>query len=393
MTELLKIEGLSKSYSKSLKASMKYASLDLLKGSFGLSTERKTLRDLEFWALRDINLNLYRGEVLGVLGHNGAGKSTLLKCIANKIQPTTGRISLKGTLGHMIEMSAGFDGSLTGRENVSLRGSILGFKGKALHKYIDSVRDFAEIDDFFDAPVQFYSSGMKSRLGFAASSAIEPDILIIDEVLAVGDLNFRLKCYERMNELAKKSAVIFVSHSIGQLSRMCTRAIYLEKGKVLLDGEVKEALAIYQDKIDLAAKNKKNATLNPELIRFRIEINNCELDPETKTNYGDRITVHIDVSKINQNARIRIIMRDASGSVLQDWNSVRTSIQFPGSTNTVMIDLGSVELAPGTYSISIEVTSINGVEHFCLSDAKLFRVVGEYYAPIAIQRQAEWKFV
>lgn len=393
MQELLTITNLSKSYSKSLKKSMKYASYDLLRNTLGMSTQRTELRDTEFWALKNVSLKLQRGEVLGVIGHNGAGKSTLLKCIANKLQPTQGSVELNGRLGHMIEMSAGFDQSLTGRENVVLRGNMLGFKGKQLAGYIDKVKEFADIDDFFDAPVQFYSSGMKSRLGFAASSSIEPDILIIDEVLAVGDLNFRLKCYQRMNELAQKCAVIFVSHSIGQLSRMCTRAIYLEKGKLLHDGGVKEALSIYQDKLDVVAKGRKHATLNPELIQIKLLANKTILRSEDTVSYGDDLALEVDMTFIREDVRIRALLRDASGSVIEDWSSAREDISFPGSSGKLLIDLGGAELAPGTYSISVEIMTKDGINHLCLSDHIVFRVKGEYYNPIAIQRRAKWTFL
>lgn len=393
MAALLEIKDLYKSYAKSLKASMKYASFDLVKGSLGFSTDRDVLRDSEFWALSNINLNLYRGDVLGVLGHNGAGKSTLLKCIANKIKPTKGKIILNGSLGHMIEMSAGFDPLLTGRENVSLRGNILGFKGKALKSYIDQVQEFAEIEDFFDSPVQFYSSGMKSRLGFAASSSIEPDLLIIDEVLAVGDLSFRLKCYERMNQIARQSAVVFVSHSIGQISRMCTRAIYLDKGKMLHDGDVKTALSIYQDKLELAARKKSSAVLNPDMIPFSVLINDAVIKPDTKISYGDRLTVYMNIAQAPTDMQLRILMRDASGSVLQDWNSIRSNLNFNGSQKELIADLGGVELSPGTYKLSIEATNINGNEHICLTDEIVFRVHGDYFNALAIQRSAQWRFL
>lgn len=390
MNSLLEIENLSKSYSKSLKSSMKYASIDLLRSSIGLSTQRDKLRESEFWALQNISFTLNRGEVLGIIGHNGAGKSTLLKCIANKIKPTAGEIRLNGTVGHMIEMSAGFDPLLTGRENVSLRGNILGYKGKSLQKYIDQVRDFADIDEFFDAPVQFYSSGMKSRLGFAASSSIEPDVLIIDEVLAVGDLNFRLQCYDRIHQLSRKCAVIFVSHSIGQLAKMCTRAIYLHKGKMIHNGDLKTALSIYQDKLDVSARNKSSAIFNPDLISFSIKINNKAVDQETKILYGDKISATIDVSRISCSAQLRILMRDASGSLLQDWNSIRAHIDFTKGHKLLSADLGIIDLAPGTYKFSIEVLNTDSNEHLCLSIEETIRVYGEYLHAIPIQRMANW---
>ena len=239
METLLQVEGLWKKYSRDLNASVRYAARELL---HGVRSDDVELRKTEFWALQKIDFTLRRGEVLGILGHNGAGKSTLLKCIAGKLQVDRGRVVRKGELGHLLEMSAGFTPSMSGRDNVLVRGRLMGKRGKELEYYIAQVEAFADIAEFFDAPVQFYSSGMKSRLGFAASSVISPDILIIDEALAVGDLSFRLRCYERINEIARNAAVLYVSHSVGQVARLCNRGLYLEKGQVLLDGGVQQAI-------------------------------------------------------------------------------------------------------------------------------------------------------
>ena len=391
MSYLLEIRDLSKCYSKDLKKSIRYASSEIFKSSIGIKTEHDDLRDTEFWALRNINLNLRRGDVLAVLGHNGAGKSTLLKCIANKIRPSKGSVAVNGKLGHMIEMSAGFDPLLTGRENVVLRGRLMGIRGKALQAYVDEVKEFAEIDDFFDSAVQFYSSGMKSRLGFAASSSIEPDVLIIDEVLAVGDLGFRLKCYQRMNELSRKCAVIFVSHSLGQVARMCNRAIYLEKGQMLYDGAVQQALSLYQDKISDLSQKKSLATLNPELTALSLFINRIPYNGE-KINYGVNLLLSIELNKLPRSSNIRVLLRDVSGSVVADWNSARESLEWPEQFGELLVDLGEASFGPGRYNISVEVMNEDRVDHICLSEPISFVVGGTYYNPLPIQRRAKWVF-
>jgi lipopolysaccharide transport system ATP-binding protein len=233
---------------------------------------------------------------------------------------------------------------------------------------------------------------MKSRLGFAASSVIRPDILIIDEVLAVGDLSFRLRCYERVNELARNAAVIFVSHSIGQVARLCNRAIFLEKGKVLYEGGVQNAISLYQDKLGDQNERKRGHTLHPELISFSLMANGCQLVPGQSLPYGANLSLDIDISKLPENAVIRPLLRDGSQGVLADWNSVRSNLSWPAGRTRLKADLGSAELAPGAYSISIEVMSPDGVEHISLSESTAFRISGSYLNAVPIQKTAIWQF-
>lgn len=386
MDKLVQVDGLWKKYSRDLRASVRYATRDLL----GKSKE-KELRKTEFWALQDINFSLKRGDVLGIMGHNGAGKSTLLKCIAGKLRADQGEVRLNGKLGHLLEMSAGFASKMTGRDNVSIRGRLMGMSGKELDIYVDKVKEFAGIDEFFDAPVQFYSSGMKSRLGFAASSVMEPDILIIDEVLAVGDLGFRLQCYERINELARNAAVLFVSHSLGQAARLCNRGMYLEKGKVFYDGDIQHAIALYQDHLG-AANERKRHTLNPELVSFSLIADGQACNQKNSLPYAAALALEIDVSRLPQNAQIRVLLRDASQVVLMDWNSARADITWPMSASKLKVGLGNAELGPGMYSLALQIMSPDGVDHLCLSEDVSFKVSGDMYYALPVQRQAIWEF-
>jgi len=392
MDTLLQVEGLWKKYSRDLNASVRYAARDLLRNAVGARARDSELRDTEFWALREVDFKLKRGEVLAVLGHNGAGKSTLLKCIAGKLHADRGRVVRRGELGHLLEMSAGFAPSMTGRDNVSVRGRLMGKRGKELDRYIAQVQEFAEIDEFFDAPVQFYSSGMKSRLGFAASSVIEPDILIIDEVLAVGDLGFRLRCYERINELARNAAVLFVSHSIGQAARLCNRGLYLEKGRMLFDGGVQEAIFLYQENLGARNEKKLGHTLRPELISIALLVDGQSWRKSQVIDYGASLALEMDISRLPANAQIRVVLRDAAQGVLMDWNSVRANLVWPDLPSTLRAELGSSELCPGAYSIFVQVMSPDGVDHLCLSEAIVFRVSGDLYYANAVQRKADWQF-
>ena len=189
---LVKAENLSKKFCKDLKTSLWYGLQDLLPGRHK-DREETRLRPKEFWALKDINFELRRGECLGLIGHNGAGKSTLLKILNGLINPDAGQVTMRGRVGALIELGAGFNPILTGRENIYNNGAVLGFTRKEINEKIEAIIDFAEIRDFIDMPVQNYSSGMKVRLGFSVAAQMEPDVLIIDEVLAVGDIGFRHK--------------------------------------------------------------------------------------------------------------------------------------------------------------------------------------------------------
>ena len=242
---LVKVEGLSKKFCKNLKTSLWYGVKDLMSGIVGSSQER-VLRDKEFWAVKDINFELRRGECLGLIGHNGAGKSTLLKILNGLINPDAGKVTIKGRVGALIELGAGFNPILSGRENIYNNGAILGFTRKEIDAKLETIIAFAELEEFIDMPVQNYSSGMKVRLGFAVAAQMEPDVLIIDEVLAVGDLGFILKCFKTIDTILPRTAVIFVSHSMPMVSRICTQVILMEKGESKFNGnEIGKAIDIY----------------------------------------------------------------------------------------------------------------------------------------------------
>lgn len=194
----------------------------------------------------DVSFELRRGECLGLIGHNGAGKSTLLKMLNGLIKPDKGRIMMKGRIGALIELGTGFNPILTGRENVYNNGAVLGFSKKEIDKKFDSIVEFAEIGDFIDTPVQNYSSGMKVRLGFAVASQMEPDVLLVDEVLAVGDIGFRIKCYNEIFRILNNASVILVSHSMPQIGKVCTRGLLMKNGQSQLESSnVTEVIAEY----------------------------------------------------------------------------------------------------------------------------------------------------
>ena len=203
----------------------------------------------EFWALKDINFTLNKGDRLGILGLNGAGKSTLLKVIAGVLKATEGTVTAKGKIAPLLELGAGFDQQYTGRENIYLYGAVLGFSKKFLDEKLDEIIEFSELGKFIDVPVKNYYSGMKSRLGFSVATLVEPDILILDEVLSVGDAKFRKKSEAKIMSMFDKGVtVLFVSHSLDQVKRLCNKAILLEKGKIISHGSIEEVSKVYEEK-------------------------------------------------------------------------------------------------------------------------------------------------
>ena len=195
----------------------------------------------EFWALQNINFHVGRGEAVGLVGRNGSGKSTLLKTIAGVLKPTKGSVAIKGTVAPMIELGAGFDMDLTATENVFLNGAILGYPKEMLEENMQKIIDFSELKDFMDVPIKNFSSGMFARLGFAVATIYTPDILIVDEILSVGDWQFQAKCHKRIQEMLEQgTTLLFVSHSMDQVKEVCNRAILLEHGHMIMDDKVEK---------------------------------------------------------------------------------------------------------------------------------------------------------
>ena len=205
----------------------------------------------EFWALRDISFTVEKGERLGILGFNGAGKSTLLKTIAGVLKPTKGSVKVHGVIAPLLELGAGFDSNYSGKENIFLYGATMGYSRKYIQEKYDEIVEFSELKDFIDVPIKNYSSGMKARLGFAIATAVEPEVLILDEVLSVGDAKFRRKSEAKVTSMFDKGVtVLFVSHSTEQVRRLCDKAIILEKGKIIAQGEVNEICDLYDDRVN-----------------------------------------------------------------------------------------------------------------------------------------------
>lgn len=244
---VLSVNGVSKKFCRDLKRSLMYGVQDITSELFGVREKSDKLRSKEFWALDNVSFQLRRGEALGLVGKNGSGKSTLLRIIAGLVKPDTGFVEVNGRVAPLIALGAGFNPILTGRENIYANMSILGLSKKEIDERFDKVVEFAEIGDAIDAPVQSYSSGMAARLGFASAIHTEPDILLVDEVLAVGDMKFRVKCFHRLSELRKKgTSLILVSHDPNVILTACDSAVYLSMGNVIATGEPHVIMSRYE---------------------------------------------------------------------------------------------------------------------------------------------------
>ncbi len=244
---VLSVRGVSKKFCRDLKRSLFYGVQDITSELLGIRDKSETLRKKEFWALDNVSFELRRGEALGLVGKNGSGKSTLLRIIAGLIRPDTGSVEVKGRLAPLIALGAGFNPILTGRENIYANMAILGLSKKEIDERFDEVVEFAEIGDAIDAPVQSYSSGMAARLGFSSAIHTEPDILLIDEVLAVGDAKFRAKCTRMLNKIRDKgSSFVLVSHNVSAILGICDRSVYLSQGNIIANGLTDTVIRKYE---------------------------------------------------------------------------------------------------------------------------------------------------
>ena len=239
---MIKIENVSMKFNLEIEKdfSMKQAFVNLF------TKKKKKKKNEDFWALKDVSFNIGKGEVVGLIGSNGAGKSTLLKVVSGVMKPTKGKVKVKGVISPMIELGAGFDGNLTARENIYLNGAILGYSKEFLDDKFDEIVEFSELKDFLDVPVKNFSSGMTAKLAFSIATIVNPEILIVDEILSVGDIKFQEKSKKKMMEMIKGgTTVLYVSHSLESIKDLCTKVVWLEHGKVVKLGDTNKICDAY----------------------------------------------------------------------------------------------------------------------------------------------------
>jgi len=356
---LIKAENISKKFCKSLKRSLWYGIKDSCSELSGQRKSNHKLRKNEFWALDDISFELHRGECLGLIGRNGAGKSTLLKLLNGLIKPDVGQIEIRGRINALIELGAGFNPILSGYENIYINGAVLGFNKKSIDKKIDSIIEFSEIGEFLEMPVQNYSSGMYVRLGFAIAAHLQQDVLLIDEILAVGDIGFRSKCYNAIHEIRKNTAVVFVSHSMNLINRICTKVATLERGKnVYSSSNVPAAIQHYYDLFSQES-NKPNRIENYDSkINFR-ELKAPKYKNLYEIEFGADITIEIDahINPCFKNIELNFTFLSHGMDIVAQCNSHNNGIPINNSTGHITgeITIKNINFNKGNYFISMSI--------------------------------------
>lgn len=312
------------------------------------------LRQGDFWALQDVSFEVHPGQALGIIGHNGAGKSTTLKALTKIIRPTRGRCAVRGRVGALIEIAAGFHPDLTGRENVALQGAIMGMRGADIQARFDQIVEFAGVQDFIDTPVKRYSSGMNARLGFSIAAHLEPDVLIIDEVLSVGDFTFQRRAFDRVRALARSGIpVVVVSHQLDRIADLCTHAMLLERGRVKRFGSPSDCIAEYTS----GGTHRADADAGDCPVRLL----GLELLTPGATRSGDRLTLRIegdvDATGVPPNldpldVRIR---STSTGEVLYAFSAGRAGLVLrAGERFAAEVSL-QMNFPPGVYGIETSV--------------------------------------
>jgi lipopolysaccharide transport system ATP-binding protein len=355
--------------------------LSLMTGGLVGRRDRKSANE-SFWALRDVSLTIDEGEVVGLIGRNGAGKSTLLKVLSRITKPTEGQAQLYGRVGALLEVGTGFHQELTGRENVFLAGTILGMRRSEVKAKFDEIVAFSEMEDFLDTPVKHYSSGMSVRLAFSVAAHLEPEIMLIDEVLAVGDAAFQRKCLGKMSQVALVGrTILFVSHNMEAIQKLCTRAIFIENGRVSFDGDPKDAVDRYleDDAVCLSVEFPENPSAAMKLRR--LELVDTAGNPATgslETADGLRVGIEYDINRAVRGAQVLLQIMDGGGALLStsDADTVpeRLEGRQPGRYKA-LIEIPPRLLGSGYYSLSCNMGIPFQVDYDPNYNALAFRVV------------------
>jgi ABC-type polysaccharide/polyol phosphate transport system ATPase subunit len=317
----------------------------------------------EMWALQDVSFHVNEGEALGIVGHNGAGKTTILKLLSGITAPTRGTITIRGRLAALIEVSSGFHPELTGRENVYLYGAMLGMRRSEITRKMDSIVDFSGMEKYIDVPVKRYSSGMYVRLGFAVAAHLEPDIVLLDEVLAVGDVAFQAKCLDRISALRKSGrTIVFVSHDLASIYRLCDRAILLDRGRIVMEGPPRPVIDRYQQ---LAIPNPEAPELDPTKQAACIGISFFSQHPgdAVRTGYPMVARLRYQASEALSEVAFRISLYWPSGYLCAQLTSETTGKirQLEAGVGTIEFRCPILPVVPGLYRIDVELEA-NGTE-------------------------------
>lgn len=403
-------ENISKKYCKSLRRSMFYGMADIGRNLLGLKSNSGKLRKNEFWAVDNLSFRIKRGEVFGVIGANGAGKTALLKMLNGIFWPDRGRITVNGKAGALIEVGAGFHPALSGRENIYINGAVLGMSKKEIESCFDSIVEFAELGNFLEAPIKHYSSGMYVRLGFAIAVHSKSDILLVDEILSVGDEKFRNKCQNKIEELRKAgTAIIYVSHDLMSVKRLCSRGLWLDSGKAKYVGDIKEAVDAYIFDLNRKINNElTEAHKNKRISRSgsgEIVIKEVSFKGEGKEKFvfktGEDISVDVLCEALEsvKNPLFGAIIHGSNGTYIAGVNSsLETGVSEAKGSFRAGYKFLKVPLLPGKYYLSLVVHDEEGKKIYDHHDqAYEFQIAfsGEELLPVYsgfLQLKCKWDF-
>jgi homopolymeric O-antigen transport system ATP-binding protein len=370
---VIRSEALSKSYVLGARVDRGKTFRDTLAGAAsgavgrlraGGRGDRKRERDV-VWALRDVSFEVERGDVVGIIGRNGAGKSTLLKILSRVTEPSAGRAHIRGRLGSLLEVGTGFHGELTGRENVYLNGAILGMRRAEINRRFDEIVSFAEVARFLDTPVKRYSTGMLVRLAFAVAAHLETEILLVDEVLAVGDVGFQRKCIGKMSEVAGEGrTVFFVSHNMATMQALCRRGIFLEGGRVHTDGSIVEAVTGYLRSVEQAGtidlEQRTDRRGWHEVVLSSVEITGAQHDELLATGRPARFSFRTKLREGDDSGRLSctFVIVNHLGQAVTTLASVEhgpNDVEDPAQPGTFVCEIDELPLVPGRYRVDVEI--------------------------------------
>jgi len=386
MKPIIRVENLSKQYllNKTNKShdTLRDSLVEIVRAPFARLSGRESSTTETLWALRDINLEVKPGEIVGIIGRNGAGKSTLLKILSRITEPTTGRIELYGRVGSLLEVGTGFHPELTGRENIFLNSVILGMSRKEIKRHFDEIVAFAEIEKFLDTPVKRYSSGMYVRLAFAVAAHMNPEILIVDEVLAVGDLAFQNKCLGKMEDVSLSGrTVLFVSHNMPAVTRLCSKALLLEGGSLVHEGPTEDVIRTYVEGAFATGSSREwrleQAPGSEELKLISVSITNTDGSFVSSASVEDELQVKLRyfVAVPNLKFRCAVVFFTQGTCAFASVEPVEEVRENPGTYSSV-VKIPKNLLAEGEYMLNISIFSSRGVKqhHVQLQSVVAFHV-------------------
>lgn len=395
---LIEVDHASKKFCRSLKRSLWYGVRDISRELLGRDAHGDLLRPREFWAVTDVSFEIRRGECVGLIGRNGAGKSTLLKMLNGLVKPDMGRITMRGRVGALIELGTGFNPILTGRENIYNNAAILGMRKRDVDSQLDEIIEFAGIGDTLDTPVRSYSAGMRVRLGFAVAAQLQPDVLLIDEVLAVGDIGFRVKCMNRISQLLPTTAVVLVSHNMPHVSRICNRVIVIEGSQVRSDtGDVAMGIDCYHSLVETLHRNDL-VVCGAELrdVQLRTQSSTWKSAQDCAVGFGEDLLIRLNLN-ISPRVRrfdLRLMIISEEIPLVDSYSGVDGSqfVNHGSGDEHIEVRLPRLQLNTGNYGITVivrDATRANTI--LCrVANAARFRAQSPYSSWCKTIVQGEW---